>query len=142
MVKAIAKIPTEIDAVDINLIMPIDYGTEDLPEIFPGRLGDIWNIIIDFETRRIRNYSYPETFSICMKVRDGGLYHLLDKDDKVITSIKEYYVPDLAPGHGGDYFEATIQTNGTIESWLVDSSDIQDFLDSDVCKFPNEQKAI
>lgn len=53
------------------------------------------------------------------KVRDEGSYVLIDRNDKILSSLDESYVPSFFPGeHYGDYIDLEIELDtGKILNW-------------------------
>lgn len=114
--------PTQIEVSAIHIILPVNYGTEDIPQDFPRRfprrIGDCWDVKIDLETGRILNDDWPTgEFELSMKVKDQGTYKLLGSDGKVVAKIEEDYVPHcVVPGQYGDYVELSIK-DGVVMNW-------------------------
>ncbi|KYG76925.1 hypothetical protein AWW68_18890 [Roseivirga spongicola] len=99
-------------------------GVEDVDgTLIPLRRGDRWRPIIDLSTGIIKDWEIGKKASVHYKVCDDGSYYLLDKDEKVVTSIKNNYVPSLLCPHEngyGDYIIMDINENGSIEGFSVD----------------------
>ena len=87
------------------------------------RTNDYWNLTIDVNTGKVKDW--PKNFCIRthFKVCDDGLYQVLDTEGNIVwDSIKSgyYYVPDfLAIGDEGygDYMYLEIDGNGNIKDW-------------------------
>ena len=120
--------PTEIDVAFLLMTLPVDYGEEDMVIDFPFRDGDIWQVVIDIESGRIIDWPHGREGAIeMMKVRDGGVYDLLDANKAPIATINHEYVPHgLVPGEYGDYVSLNILGDGTISNWPKSPS-IDDF---------------
>ena len=108
--------PTVVNIAYVRMVLPVDYGDEDMPEDFPLRDGDTWDATVDLETGRILNFpeDYPE-FDLHMKVCDGGVYKLHDASHVVLATIEDY-VPSLIPNEYGDYVTLKI-AGGVITNW-------------------------
>ena len=101
----------------MQIVAPVNYGEEDIPNDFPCRTGDVWEVIVDVETRKILEWPGPAA-EVSMKVCDQGSYYLLDRDRNEVASIEEDYVPnDVVPGEHGDYIEMHIDADGTVTNW-------------------------
>ena len=110
--------PVEIDVKYIRVEAPVKYDEEDIPNNFPFRDGDQWNVLIDLETGKICNWPDKYEYGLHMKVTDGGIYELLDSDFMPVAPELEDYVPHgVIPGSYGDYIELTIEGDGTISNW-------------------------
>lgn len=108
--------PVEIDVAYIQVILPVKYDEEDMPNDFPFRVNDVWTATIEIATGRI--FNWPGTkHDFYMKVTDGGSYVLLDSDLKSVATKEQEYVPCCIPGAYGDYVDFTIATDGTIDKW-------------------------
>jgi hypothetical protein len=120
--------PVEIDVAFIELILPIRYGTEDIPEDFPLRKGDVWQAVINIDTGTIEGWPQSETGSreLHMKVVDSGRYTLMDRNRKEIAKLDDY-VPDIIPGRYGDYVELDIGPGGKISNWKPKNESIAEF---------------
>jgi hypothetical protein len=120
--------PVEIEVAFIEVILPIRYGTEDIPDDFPLRNGDIWSAIINIDTGVIENWPASETGlrELHMKVTDSGVYVLRNSERKEIVR-REDYVPDIIPGSYGDYVELRIGPDGRIQDWKPKNAGIADF---------------
>ena len=116
----------EIDAVELHV--PVLHGDEDMPSDYPFRKGDMWGPQIEIDTGRI--VGWPENIKankLYIKVRDNGLYILLDESWNIIASISDDYVPNgVIPGEYGDYIEMDIDENGVILNW-PDNPDVSAF---------------
>ena len=96
--------------------------------MIPCRDGDSWCPSIDIDTGQIINWTQGVTADIHYKVRDGGLYHIFDKDGDCVLWIEEDYVPKImCPGGTGygDYIIMKVDENGFIQNW---KANVDDFL--------------
>lgn len=111
----------EIDIAMIQVCVPVSYGTEDIPDDFPHRKGDLWDITIDVDTGRVLQWppDFP-AFRVHMKVTDGGTYRLINRNGKAVLTIEQDYVPGFVPGEYGDYVIMTIGDGGKIAEWNRD----------------------
>lgn len=110
--------PVTIEVDAIRCVVPVNYGTEDMPEDYPHRTCDTWDVTFDVETGQIRDWPEGvEPLDLHMKVVDGGMYYMLHGDD-VVARMEEQYVPDYFPDvHYGDYIIFDIDGNGRITNW-------------------------
>ena len=117
-----------IDAIRMDL--PVRYDDEDMPDDYPLRDGDMWRIVVDVETGKIRNWpagvKVPK-LNLTMKVCDEGRYHLIGVDGNVIASINQDYVPGCIPGEYGDYVHFDLDGKGNITNWKFDASNLDSF---------------
>lgn len=108
--------PTEIEAAAIRVVAAVRYCEEDIPNDFPFRTGDLWDVTVDIETGKIRDW--PELAAeVHMKVCDEGSYYLLGADGSVLAKIEQDYVPHCIPERYGDYLEFDIAADGTVAMW-------------------------
>lgn len=116
--KLTVKKPVEIEVKYVRLSVAVRYDEEDMPNDFPFRKGDIWDVTIDTDTGTIVDWPQGVEHSLHMKVCDEGSYWLLDAERNVVGQIENDYVPNgVIPGSYGDYIEIAIQDDGTIENW-------------------------
>jgi hypothetical protein len=116
--KVTVKKPVEIDVKTVRLSVAVRYDEEDMPNDFPFRKNDIWEVTIDIETGKIRDWPEGVTHALHMKVCDQGSYWLYDAEGGLAGWIDEDYVPnELIPGSYGDYIEMDIRADGTIANW-------------------------
>lgn len=110
--------PVEIDIKFVKIEAAVRYEEEDIPNDFPFRTGDVWNVLVDIETGIIVDWPQGRTADVHMKVCDEGSYYLLDAEKNIIASIEQDYVPNgIVPGSYGDYIEMTILEDGRIKEW-------------------------
>lgn len=110
--------PVEIDIKFVKIEASVRYEEEDIPNDFPFRTGDAWNVLVDIETGIIVDWPQGRTAGVHMKVCDEGSYYLLDAEENVVASIEQDYVPNgIVPGSYGDYIEMTILEDGRIKEW-------------------------
>lgn len=111
----------------VELHVAVNYGDEDMPYDAPMRKGDMFNVLIDVDEKKVIDWPVGKTLDIYMKVCDQGTYILLDADKEEILSKQDGYCPNnLLPGAYGDYLELKIDENGIVTNWL-DSPDFSDF---------------
>lgn len=112
------SIKKEVEVKFVTVKVPVRYGEEDMPNDFPGRKGDIWEVTIELETGQILDWPGTEVTGFDMKVVDEGSYFLLDESKEVVVSLINGYVPnELIPGEYGDYIELQISETGKITNW-------------------------
>jgi len=108
------------DVKYINVSVPVRYEEDDMPNDYPFRKNDIWDVTIDVSNGQILDWiSGTEKLDLYMKVVDTGVYALLTEDKNIISTIKNDYVPDshTIPGKYGDYIDFQIDENGIITNW-------------------------
>ncbi len=121
---------TEIEVKEIEMQLAVRYGTEDIPNDFPGRKGDILTLCVDVDSGKISNFPDLE-IDIDMKVCDEGTYRLYSHDGTMLKAIENDYVPHgIVPGSYGDYVKLIIR-NGKIENWPKHPS-LKDFFPGEV----------
>lgn len=127
-VTVIEKSQVEIKSVLID-INPRHLDEEEKP--VPMLSGDNWEVIVDLESGKIRDWPQGEEREYYWKICDAGSYHLLDKNDKVALSINNNYVHNnLLPGEWGDYLDLKINGEGVITNWLKNPT-AEDFTNDD-----------
>jgi hypothetical protein len=117
--------PVEIEVLTVGMVLPVRYGTEDMPADFPFRVGDTWSVFVDAATGKIHDWPQEYgAFDLQMKVVDEGVYTLFgDCLPDTMTPIEEVaviegYVPNgVVPGMWGDYVDLKIAADGTITNW-------------------------
>jgi hypothetical protein len=131
--------PVEIEVVTIRVNVPVRYGTEDIPADCPGRRpwlkgdtsesnesrDDRWDVAIDIDSGKVRNWPKGKTAKVKMKVCDEGNYHLYDANGDEVAVIKENYVPSCVPGEYGDYISFDIDKNGVVKNWRCGEDEIR-----------------
>lgn len=119
--------PTEIHATHIRVTLPYDEQDE-IPDDFPGANGKTITLLIDLESSKVEGWPARRVEELCIKVRDSGVYELLD-GDKVLVMRDDCYVPDCLPNDWGDYFAAVIQGDGTLfhdsAVWKADPDEVK-----------------
>jgi hypothetical protein len=110
--------PVEVEVDAIRCVLPVRWGTEDMPDDYPHRTGNVWDVTIDLATGQIRDWpDGSEPLELEMKVCDSGRYYLMNGDE-VVASIEEDYVPNcVIPGAWNDYVELDITASGHIANW-------------------------
>ena len=93
-----------------------------------------WKLTIDIETGQIINWEKGNTAKIHYKVCDDGVYKIFDKNMIQIGKTIHSYVPEIFAidddGYG-DYVIMTIDENGFIFDWNIDSEDIDAMFKND-----------
>lgn len=108
----------EIEVAAVNIVLPVNYDEEDIPNDFPMRHGDRWTATVEIDTGKIRHWPQGQAARMFMKVRDEGIYTLLDPNNFGIRAIEGSYVPHgLIPGEYGDYVHFEINQEGVITNW-------------------------
>lgn len=124
-------VPTELEVDAIRCAVAVRYDEEDIPNDFPFRTGDMWDVTLDLNTRKIRDWP-SRAGKVHMKICDEGSYYLM-AGGKVVASRENDYVPGCIPGSYGDYIEFDIREDGTLEGWTPSAREICEsfFPDSD-----------
>lgn len=123
--------PVEIDVHQVEVSLPVRYGTEDIPNDFPFRDGDTWKATIMVGSGQILGWPEGREALLYMKVADEGSYRLLSPENEVVGSIEQNYVPHgLIPGEYGDYVGFDICGDGVISNWPSDP-DLSEFFKGD-----------
>lgn len=129
--KMTVKRPVEIDVRFVRIVAAVRYNEEDIPNDFPFRRGDVWDVTVDVETGKILDWPGPAA-NVHMKVCDEGTYHLLGASNEVLATIENDYVPNgVVPGSFGDYIEMKIAADGTVTNWPKRPSFDSFFLDDE-----------
>lgn len=113
-------LPSEVEVTANRCILPVNFGEEDMPNDFPFRRGNTWDITIDLDTKKIRDWPvgrFDGIYKLSMKVCDGGTYHLLGQGGEEVVSVSGDYVPRCLPQDCGDYFDCEIDRDGTLLGW-------------------------
>jgi hypothetical protein len=113
------RIPIKIEAKAIRVVAPVRYGEEDIPKDFPFRQGDLWDVTIDIDTGKIRDWPKGREENIAMKLVDEGNYYLLGDDGRELAKCEGSYVPSCIPGRFGDYIDFRIDGEGVICGWCI-----------------------
>jgi len=112
----------EVNATHIRCDMAVRYEEENIPNDFPGRVGDKLTLLLEIDTKKVVGWPAGQTADFSMKVCDQGSYTLL-AGDEVLASLDESYVPGCLPNRYGDYFEGLINKDGVIR-WTPKAADI------------------
>lgn len=133
--KVTIKVEKEIDVKYCQLSVQPRYwedatvnGVEDVEgTLLPCISGNLWKPLIDIDAGIIVNWEAGKTAKTHFKVCDAGSYYLLDKNNEVVLSIEDDYVPNkLIPGQYGDYIVMDIDETGKIANWKPNLSDFMD----------------
>lgn len=126
--------PAEVSIVYVDVVVPVD--TSDIkcggiPADCHGICDGQLRLRLNLETKRVENWIGGDV-SIFLKVRDTGMYRLLDGDGNIVNQ-RDYYVPRFLPNDGSDYFACNIAADGTVteyngEKWRPKDKDISDWL--------------
>lgn len=89
------------------------------PWFDPKTDGITFKINVDEGT--VVGWKEGDTAEVFSKVRDEGLYHLMDQNNNVLYSMEEgSYVPDVLDTYSdgyGDYIQFKVRPDGKIENW-------------------------
>lgn len=122
------RVTEEVDVHSIRIVVPVRYGEEDIPNNFPNRNDDMWEVLINVNTGEIHGWPTSgefASFDVHMKVCDSGCYYLFDAGGKQIAKIENDYVPSCVPGEYGDYVVMSIK-NGVVADWKFSAHEIAD----------------
>lgn len=108
--------PVEVEVDAIRVEVAVRNEEEDMPNDFPFREGDMWDVTLDLATKKIRGWPQGRTANLHMKVVDSGNYYLMAAD-RVESRIMQDYVPSCIPGEYGDYIVFNIGADGTLIGW-------------------------
>lgn len=123
--KITVRVPMEIDADAIRVIVPVKDG--EMPDDYPGRHGNQWDVTIDIETGQIRKWPKGvPAFELNMDVRKDGSYYLLDVEGKELDKLENEYVPFCFPAGGMNKMYLSIDEYGFVTNWDVDSELVED----------------
>ncbi|HEX3152959.1 MAG TPA: hypothetical protein VHR66_33110 [Gemmataceae bacterium] len=109
--------PTEIRAAAIRIVARLSRGETWIPKDFPFRTGDVWDVIVDGDTGRIRDWPGRVPTQCYVKISDRGSYFLLGPGGEVLASILKDYVPDCVPNDYGKFLDFSIDSDGRIAGW-------------------------
>lgn len=109
---------TEEDVALVRIEAAVNYGQEEIPYDFPGRVGDLWKADIDIDSGCILNWPAGQIADLHLTVKDAGNYYLVSRDGRVVAKIEDSYVPNgVIPGNYGDTIEMYIGSDGRISNW-------------------------
>jgi len=130
------RVTEEVEVGSIYLKIPVEYEEEDIPNDFPFRTGDVWDIsftpdgqIIGWAEEHEEWFAKNQgnenmeglVFNFQMKVCDAGHYEVRDSKGVALLVISDDYVPhSLIPGEFGDYVELDISSTGEILNLNMD----------------------
>lgn len=127
--------PVEVNVVYVDVTVPvlqrdIDNGgiADDCPGLCDGQLRLRFNL----DTKTVEMWPSGKTATIHLKVRDEGIYRLLDSNRNIVHE-SNYYVPAFVPNNGSDYFACNIAGDGSVTecngiNWRVRENDIYEWL--------------
>lgn len=126
--------PVEINVSYVDIVVPVDdkdlaYGgiSDDCFGLCDGQL----RLRLNFASKSAENWIGPAQ-RIYLKVRDGGIYRLLDSCANIVEE-RRGYVPSFIPNDGSDYLACNIAEDGTVTThrgkpWIVQETDISDWI--------------
>ena len=116
--KITVKRPVEIEIKTVHCKLPVRYEEEDIPNNYPHRKNDVWDIHIDADTGQISDWPQGVApLEMNMKVCDEGSYYLYNAHGNTVWSREQDYVPSFLPGGYGDYIGFRINESGVITNW-------------------------
>ena len=96
-------------------------GIPDAAGAMPGRAGDAWRVAIELGAGAVLDGQGGTEASIDYKVRDEGLYWLLDENRTRIATWKGVYPPKdilcVPPSPFSDYASFRIDPDGKVVAW-------------------------
>jgi len=110
-------VPKEIEIDAIRIQVDVRYEEEDMPNDFPFRRGDIWDVTVNLDTGEIQGWPKGKEAKLYMKVTDCGCYHLMSHGAIVAERNEEYVPHGVVPGEYGDYIDFKINGDGIITNW-------------------------
>lgn len=116
--KMTVKVEKEVDIKTVLVQVAVRYGTEDIPDDFPMREGNVWVARIGIDDGVIEDWPQGQSGRLQMKVCDQGTYTLFDdKGDEIVARVDNYVPHGLIPGEYGDYIDLIIDENGRVTNW-------------------------
>ena len=96
-------------------------GIPDAAGAMLGRAGDTWRVVIELGAGAVLDWRGGTEASIDYKVRDEGLYWLLDENRTRIVTWKGVYPPKdilcVPPSPLSDYVSCRISPDGKVVAW-------------------------
>jgi hypothetical protein len=126
--------PVNHDVVYVELCVPVNYDEDDMPNDFPCRTEDQWEVRIDIENGELWDTGGwrfpPVSRSLHMKVVDNGTYKLLNRFGEAVIE-RQCGVPGFFPGeHFGDYLILEMEA-GRVTNWKVKPSQVEKWVAND-----------
>jgi hypothetical protein len=120
-VEMVRRVTVDVDAIRVRVPVRYDEELEEIEAALRGTGFGLVNrtltMVLDLDTRRVRDWPTGRTLELHLKVVDTGTYDLLSGDDTVATR-EQSYVPGVLPGeHYGDYLILSISEDGSIGGW-------------------------
>ena len=122
--------PVEVEIDSIQIILPVNYGDQDMPYDTPHRAGQTFSIRVAIDTGQVLDWPEDRPLDLYMKVVDGGTYRLLDANGSEVAALEQEYVPGVVPGEYGDYVDLWIDKHGVITNWPK-KPDVSEFFKTD-----------
>jgi hypothetical protein len=111
-------ITTEIEVTHLHMMLPVNYGEEEIPNDFPFRKNDSWSVVVELDTGMIVDWPKGKSADVHLTVKDGGTYELVGNDGRIVAAIEGDYVPHgIVPGSYGDTVELKIAADGCVTNW-------------------------
>jgi hypothetical protein len=122
----------EVDIKTVRIMVPVDdrYMRKDFPFRRESEYDDFWEVDIDIETGKIKDWPEGVSEDVFIKVRDCGWFWLLDEEGYTeLTLFGDAPNDVIPPKHGGGiYFQ--INGEGIITNWYKEF-DFLEFINSD-----------
>lgn len=122
--------PIEIEVYAVRIEVEV---SDDVYEECPHNLFNDdreLDLLIEINTGKIISWQGNEAVNIFQKVRDEGVYTLVDNNLETVATLYQERVPNkLIPGEDGDYIDLRISADGVVTNWPK-SPDVHDFFPS------------
>lgn len=116
---------------DDSVMFELECDDEFTPPMFNSE-DKLLEYVIDLKERKVLNWDYEDGYlRMWGKIRDSGIYTLLNADKKPLWQIRGYVPNRLIPPFDkgfGDYIELPIEADGTIENWPT-TPDFSEFIE-------------
>jgi len=133
-VKVTVLKPVEVSIAYVDVVVPVDetdirWGcvSADCHGLCDGQLRLRFNL----DTKTVDTWIGNDV-SISLKVRDEGIYRLIDEDGNMVNE-RCGYVPSFVPNDGSDYFACNIAAGGIVtmyngEKWKPNEKQISQWI--------------
>jgi hypothetical protein len=114
--KVTITISQDVNLKYVRCVLPVRYEEKDIPNNYPFRKNDVWNITINVDTGQIIDWpAGVAPLALHMKVCKGGSYYLVG--EVVLWKREQDHVPEFIQQEYGDYIDFKIDANGLITNW-------------------------
>lgn len=126
--------PVKINVDVVRVVVPVeqeDIDEECCPADMPGLANGTLTLVLDLDTRKVRDWPAGREAAVHLKPVDSGHYYLLSGSE-VVVARERAYVPGFMPGdHYGDYLILNIGPDGTVKGWDPDPTDVEECIEAD-----------